>query len=82
MTETLGIIAGAFTTLSFLPQVIRVLRLKSAREISRTFTIFYVLGIGLWLIYGLWLGLLPVVLWNSVSLVLAGLLLWAKVKYG
>jgi MtN3 and saliva related transmembrane protein len=80
-SELLGILAGAVTTLGFIPQVLRVFRLRSAREISLTFTILFLGGITLWLLYGISLTLLPVILWNALSLVLGSLLLYAKLKY-
>jgi MtN3 and saliva related transmembrane protein len=80
--EWFGFVAGAITTLGFLPQVIRVYKLRSAREISLIFTTLFLTGIGLWVIYGIFLRLLPVILWNSISLVLACALLYAKLKYG
>ena len=80
--EALGVLAGALTTLGLIPQVVRVFRLKSAREISLAFTFLFMAGIFLWLLYGIWLGLLPVILWNSVSLAILGLLAYAKLRYG
>ncbi len=51
--DTLGLIAGGLTTISFLPQVIKTWRSRSAKDLSfRMFGIFSV-GVLLWLIYGL-----------------------------
>jgi MtN3 and saliva related transmembrane protein len=80
--EIIGLIGGAFTTFAFVPQVIRVLRLKSAREISLVFSVLFVLGGGCWLTYGLLLQLPVVVFWNSIAVVLASVLLVAKIRYG
>jgi MtN3 and saliva related transmembrane protein len=80
--EIVGLVAGGVTTFSYLPQVIRVYRLKSAYEISLTFTLFFTIGLGGWLTYGLLLGQLPLVLWNTLSLTLALAMLYAKLKYG
>ena len=80
--EWFGFIAGAIITIGFLPQVIRVFKLKSAHEISLTFTISFLIGIGCWLAYGISLRLIPVILWNSISVILALALLYAKLKYG
>ncbi len=80
--EILGIVAGAFTTLGLIPQVIGVFRMKEAHEISLPFAVMYTVGIGMWLVYGIRMELLPVTVWNSISLVLASLLLFAKLKYG
>ena len=56
--EYLGIVAGVFTTFAVVPQIIRVYKLKSAREISLIFTTSMLLGIVIWLVYGIVLGLL------------------------
>jgi MtN3 and saliva related transmembrane protein len=80
--DALGLVAGACTTLGFVPQVWRVFQLKSAREISLSFTLFFLGGMVLWLWYSLRLSLLPMILWNSLTLFLGVLLLYAKVRYG
>jgi MtN3 and saliva related transmembrane protein len=80
--ELLGLIAGVFTTLSLVPQLYRVLRLKTAREISLPFTLLMAIGNLLWLGYGLLAGLAPILLWNSISLMLSTGLVLAKLKYG
>ncbi len=81
-TDILGFVAGAITTLSFIPQVVRVLKLKSAREISLPFTWLFLAGIGCWLVYGSVSHLLPVIIWNAVTAVLGLVLLYAKLRYG
>jgi MtN3 and saliva related transmembrane protein len=80
--ESLGFIAGAFVTCSLIPQLIRVFRLRSAREISTLFTILLLLGIIIWLAYGVSFRLAPVILWNAVGTILVAILLYAKLKYG
>ena len=82
MGDWLGFIAGAIMTVAFLPQVIRVYQLRSAHELSLPFTILFIIGILLWLSYGIIFRLPPVILWNAVSLVLGVALLLAKLKYG
>ena len=82
LAESLGFIAGALVTCSLIPQLIRVFRLKSAREISTLFTTMLLLGIITWLVYGIFSRLPPVILWNAVGAVLVALLLYVKLKYG
>ena len=82
LVEWLGIIAGAITTIGFLPQVLRVFRLRSAREISLPFTLMFFIGVSCWLVYGIILRLMPVVLWNAISALFALALLYAKLRYG
>ena len=79
--EILGLIAGAITTGSFVPQVMRVYKLKSAREISLLFTILFLAGDMLWMAYGFYLGSFPIILWNILGGVMAGALLCAKFIY-
>lgn len=80
--ETLGFIGGALTSLSLLPQVWRLFKMKSAREISLPFSLFLCAGIACWLVYGILLRLPPVIVWNAISLPLTGAMVFAKLKYG
>ena len=80
--EYLGFFAGFLTTFSLVPQIMRVYKLKSAREISLLFTTSMLLGVIVWLIYGIVLDLGSVKIWNSVNVALNGWLLFAKLKYG
>jgi MtN3 and saliva related transmembrane protein len=82
LLDLLGWFAGALVTLSLLPQIIRVFKLRSAREISLLFNTMLLSGILLWLGYGIALSLLPVIIWNAIGAVLTALLLFAKLKYG
>ena len=80
--EVIGFIGGALITFGFIPQVIRVFKLRSAREISLLFTISMLLGAISWLIYGIIFRLPPVILWNAITIFLVAGLLYAKLKYG
>lgn len=80
--ELLGFIGGALTTVGFAPQVWRLFKLKSAHEISLPFVVFFLLGIGFWLSYGISLGLASVIVWNAITFVLGCGMLYAKLRYG
>ena len=80
--ELLGFVGGALTTIGFVPQVWRLFKLKSAHEISLTFSLSFILGITLWLSYGILLSLASVILWNAITLALGCAMLYAKLKYG
>ncbi|MFP3879893.1 MAG: SemiSWEET family sugar transporter [Dehalococcoidia bacterium] len=82
LEQSLGLVAGALVTFSMIPQLIRVFQLRSAREISKLFTILLLAGMICWLAYGICLRLTPVILWNAIGAVLVGLLLYGKSKYG
>jgi len=76
-----GAVAAVCTTGAFVPQVVRVWRLRSAGEISlATFSIF-ALGTFVWLIYGLLIDSWPVIVANAVTFVLAISIVVLKLRY-
>jgi MtN3 and saliva related transmembrane protein len=79
--DLLGLVAGTLTTISFLPQVIKIWTSKSAKDISLTMFLLFSAGIFLWLIYGVFISSLPVILSNAITLVLASIILLFKFKY-
>jgi MtN3 and saliva related transmembrane protein len=80
--EALGLIGGALVTAAYVPQVVKLFRLKSALEISLPFTILLLAGMVCWLGYGILFHLFAVILWNAVGVVLVALLLFARLRYG
>ena len=82
LREVFGLLGGLLTTSAFVPQVWRLYRLKSAREISLSFTVMFVLGVVFWLAYGISFGLLSIVLWNTITFFLGCSMLYAKIKFG
>ncbi len=81
MTEYLGFVAGFVTTISFVPQVLRVYRNKSGRDISLWMVLLLSSGTFLWLIYGLQLKSLPIVAANAVTFMLVVLIFILKIYY-
>ena len=80
--EVLGFVAGAMISIALIPQVWRLYRLKSAREISLPFNLLFLLGGVLWLAYGIVQESPSIIVANSVNIVLVSAMLYAKVKYG
>ena len=80
--ESIGYAAAFLTTVSFLPQVIKVWRSRSARDISLATYGMFTLGAALWLAYGLVIQATPVILANAVTVVLAAAVLVAKLRFG
>jgi MtN3 and saliva related transmembrane protein len=77
----LGITAGAMTTGSILPQVLKIMQSKSARDVSTLFFVIMAAGMLLWLVYGLLRSDLIIVLWNAISLSLTLVILALKKVY-
>lgn len=80
--EILGLFGGGLIAASFVPQIIKLYKLKSAKEISLLFTFFQFCGGTLWLVYGLTLSLLAVIVTNIINVALICLIIIAKFKYG
>ncbi|NHK26546.1 glutathione synthetase [Parvularcula flava] len=78
--ELIGMLAAVLTTASFAPQAIQVLRTKETGAISLVMYIMFTTGVLTWFIYGLFIGSLPVIIANAVTLLLAGLILFLKVN--
>jgi MtN3 and saliva related transmembrane protein len=74
----LGLFAGACTTLSFLPQVIRTLRTRHAGDLSAAWLLIFSVGTAAWLIYGILRSDVAVAAANGVTFVLVMLLVVAK----
>ncbi len=77
----IGYIAGTLTTISFLPQLIKTWRCRSAREISWGLLLVFAAGVSFWLIYGLELRSAPIIVANVATLILVLLILGLKVYY-
>ena len=82
VTTTVGLVAGALTTIAFVPQVHHTWQMKSAKDISLRMLLLFCTGVLLWLIYGFMIQSLPVMLANGVTLVLSGAILVMKLKWG
>jgi MtN3 and saliva related transmembrane protein len=81
ITDVLGMTAGGLTTISFLPQVIKTWKSKSAADISSGMFILFSSGVFLWLLYGVAIGASPIIIANAVTLALALLILILKLHY-
>ena len=80
--DLIGVVAGALTTTAFIPQVWRIWRTRSARDLSLPMYVIFTSGVALWLLYGLSLGALPIIVGNGITLLLAATVLAMKLKFG
>jgi MtN3 and saliva related transmembrane protein len=76
-----GYIAGALTTVSFVPQVIRTWKLKETKDFSLAMLLLFAAGMLLWTLYGIWINSIPIIAANMVTLGLVVILLWMKLNY-
>ncbi len=80
--EVIGFVAAACTALSFFPQAIKVIREKETAGISLLTYSVFVVGLTLWLTYGVLTHSAPVYVANAVTLVPAVIILAMKIKLG
>jgi len=74
--------AGAFcTTISFLPQVIKVLWVKDASSLSLGMYLIFTLGVSLWLVYGLVKHDPVLICAHILPLLLVSVILFCKIRY-
>ena len=78
---TLGLIAGTLTSIASIPQLVKTLRSKHARDISVWQPLLLAIGIALWLVYGILIHDLPLVLANIVPLICNIMLTILKLRY-
>jgi MtN3 and saliva related transmembrane protein len=79
--ELIGLLAGSCTTISLLPQLLRIWRSKSARDISLAMFTVFGIGILLWLVYGISVRSPAVIATNAASLLLVLAILALSVRY-
>ena len=80
MYELIGYFAAILTTLSFLPQALRIIRTKDTYSISFKMYVMFVSGVFCWLIYGISIENIQIIIANFITLLLSGSILIMKVK--
>jgi 5'(3')-deoxyribonucleotidase/uncharacterized protein with PQ loop repeat len=73
----MGFVAALCTTLAFLPQLFKITKQRST-ELSSAMLAMYLLGVVLWLAYGLMVGAVPVIVANAASLVIVSAVTFRK----
>ena len=76
--DALGYVAAVFATGSFLPQVLKTWRTRSAEDLSFLMLWCHIVGMLLWLAYGVMIGSSPIVIANAVAVLLDVLLIGLK----
>ena len=73
-----GMAAAVLTTVSFVPQVLKLWKTRRGEDISTAMFLIFSLGTALWLGYGILIHSLPVTLANAITLLLSFLILAMK----
>ena len=79
--QILGLAAGTITSITFLPQVIQIWKTKSAKDLSLNMLLLLILGVSMWLTYGLLVKDAAIIYTNSMVLVMSLVMLYFKWKF-
>jgi MtN3 and saliva related transmembrane protein len=79
--DAIGSVAAVLTTASFVPQAWHSFKTRDVSGISLGMYSVFTLGVALWLVYGVLLQSWPLMIANSITLALAGTILWMKLRF-
>ena len=79
--EIIGFIAAILTTASFVPQVYKIWKTKSAQGVSLSMFLIFFTGVSLWFVYGVLLGSFSMIIANTITGILALMIVYFKFKY-
>lgn len=79
--EGLGFVAGLFGTFAAAPQGLKILRTRSARDISLATYLLALVGAALWGTYGVLVDAPSIVFWNVVSAALSAAIIALKIRH-
>ena len=79
--KIVGATAALLTMFGFLPQIIKILRVKSVKDVSLLALLQFSVGISLWIVYGVYLKNSIVIIANIVSLSTLIILLLLYFRY-
>ena len=78
--DIIGYIAGALALFSTLPQIIKSFKTKSTKDLSLSRSVIYITSVVLWLIYGILILNGPMIVINTIDLILIIILLFLQFK--
>ncbi len=80
--EALGLVAGFFGTFAALPQAVKIVRTRSAADVSLAMFVMALTGSVLWGAYG-WLKDAPsIMFWNAIAIVQMSVIVGLKLRHG
>ena len=80
-TQIIGIAAGVLTSVSMLPQLIKMIKEKKAGDVSIVMLLVLISGLALWAVYGFMQDDMPIIVTNCFSFLLNVVVLIFRIKY-
>ena len=81
-SQMVGYVAGALTTIAFIPQAWLSWKTRHTAGLSLGMYAIFALGVALWLSYGVLIGAWPIIVANSITLALALFILALRLRHG
>lgn len=81
LPEIVGISAGICTSVSLLPQLVKLVKNKKAEDLSLFYLGILFIGLGLWIWYGILRNDIPIIATNGFSLILNAIIIVLGIKY-
>ena len=82
LIDWIGYLAATLTTASFVPQAWLTFKTRDVSGISLGMYTAFTVGIALWLVYGILISVWPIVIANTITLLLAAGILGMRVWFG
>lgn len=79
--EFVGYIAGFLIAVSLTPQLVKTWKTKSTKDISIAWTLIYMSGLLLWIVYAAYNKIAPLMIFASIEFLMAFSLFAMKLKY-
>lgn len=79
--QWVGIVAGLMTSISMLPQLIKIIKQKRAKEVSLSMLGVLTTGNILWVIYGFMRADWPIIVTNFVSITINSITAFYRIRY-
>jgi MtN3 and saliva related transmembrane protein len=81
LQDYVGFIGGVFSSISFLPQVIKLWKTRSAKDLSMMTLLFLIVNVCTWLTYGVLIHAWPLIVTNAIVLSMVLLMVYFKLTF-
>jgi MtN3 and saliva related transmembrane protein len=81
LQDYVGFIGGVFSSVSFLPQVIKLWKTRSAKDLSMMTLLFLIMNVCTWLTYGVLIHAWPLIVTNGIVLSMVLIMVYFKLTF-
>jgi len=79
--DYIGLFGAFLSAITFIPQVVQAYKTQSVKDLNLGMLLIVFFSVIVWLVYGFAKGLLPVIIANSIILILSAVLLYFKATF-